>query len=317
MRAVDLDLRPLYHFVRIVERGSLSRAAASLSVGQPVLSRDIRRLEERHGVRLLHRNGRGVTPTAAGQTLFTEAQALLAGLGRIEDELAAGRTTLAGSVCIAVPPLFGRALTYRLVGELRARHPQVALRLTEGFTADVLDWLANGSVDVAILYNPPNIATLHGEHLVDDRLCLVAATGTLDRASGCEVPFRTLGELPMILPPLPHRLRILIDGAARQADVALRLVVEVTGTATMLDLVRGGLGCTILPETLVRDDGSAGRLGVWPLVEPRITPRLCMVTSMQRPTTPALLSVLALVRQHVPARSDNRSAEPRDTPSQG
>jgi DNA-binding transcriptional LysR family regulator len=70
----------------------------------------------------------------------------------------------------------------------------------------------------------------------------------------------------------------------------------------MLDLVRGRAGFTILPSILVREVAAIGQVDVWPIVDPRITPRLFMVTSMQRPMTPALQSVLAAVRQQFSVR---------------
>jgi LysR family transcriptional regulator, nitrogen assimilation regulatory protein len=303
MRAIDLDLKPLHYFVTIASLGSLSKAAAVLSVGQPALSRDIKRLEERHGVPLLYRNGRGVTPTPAGEILLSHAQALLRDLGNMNDELTAQRKTLTGRVAIAVPPMFGHALNFGLIREFHTRHPEVSLSLMEGFTADVVIWLANGNVDFGIVYNPPTIATLISEHLSDDNLCLV---GRPDRdfrhSGGSDIAFRDLAHIPMILPPAPHRLRSLIDDAAREAGVRLRLEIEVTGTATMLDLVRGRVGFTILPSILVRQVAAIGQVDVWPIVDPRITPRLFMVTSMRRPMTPALQSVLAAVRQQFSGR---------------
>jgi LysR family nitrogen assimilation transcriptional regulator len=302
MRAIDLDLKPLHYFVTIASLGSLSKAAAVLSVGQPALSRDIKRLEERHGVPLLYRNGRGVRPTPAGEILLSHAQALLRDLGNMNDELTAQRKTLTGRVAMAVPPMFGHALNFGLMREFHTRHPEVSLSLMEGFTADILIWLANGNVDFGIVYNPPSIATLISEHLSDDYLCLVGRADGDFRHSGSDIAFRDLAQIPMILPPAPHRLRTLIDDAAREAGVTLRLEIEVTGTATMLDLVRGRAGFTILPSILVREVAAIGQVGVWPIVDPRITPRLFMVTSMQRPMTAAVQSVLAAVRQQFSGR---------------
>src|SRR5271155_5822066 len=72
-----MQLRHLRYFVRIVEAGSFSRAAATIHVAQPALSHQIAELEEELGVTLLHRSARGVRPTAAGETLYREAAAIL------------------------------------------------------------------------------------------------------------------------------------------------------------------------------------------------------------------------------------------------
>ena len=72
-----MQFRQLRYFVKIVEAGSFSRAAATIHVAQPALSQQIAELEERLGLKLLQRSARGVTPTAAGEVLFREASSIL------------------------------------------------------------------------------------------------------------------------------------------------------------------------------------------------------------------------------------------------
>src|SRR5882724_5158018 len=174
-----LDLRPLHLFVQVAEAGSFSKAAATLSIGQPALSREIKELEQRYDVQLLHRNGRGVSLTDAGEQLLAHAKGLLRGLQQVENELLTVRGTPSGNVSIGVPPLFGNALNFDLIKTVREKYPKISLLFMEGFTTDFLEWLAKGSVDLAVMYNPPSISTLLVEHLRADRLCLVGMPGDL------------------------------------------------------------------------------------------------------------------------------------------
>lgn len=288
----SLDLRPLYFFVQVVEYGSFSKAASALSVAQPVLSRFIKRLEDDLRVQLLHRNGRGVQTTEPGEKLLEHAKSILRGLSQAQTEIIAMRGAPVGTVVLALPPMMGHVLTIGLVRKFRSDYPLVSLSLREGFTADSLEWLANGLVDAAVLYNPPNIATLVTEHILDDRLYLVGTPGSLELLSGTEFPCARLGEVPLVMAPQPHRLRAIVENAAQQANVALRVEVEVSGIATLMELVRGRIGYTVLPHTLIREGLENGTLEGWPIVEPQISPRLFLATSMQRPqtvTTKALL----------------------------
>jgi LysR family transcriptional regulator, nitrogen assimilation regulatory protein len=298
-----LDLRPFYLFVRVAEAGSFSKAAAMLSVGQPELSRTIKELEKRYDVQLLHRNGRGVSLTAAGEQLMAHAQGLLRNLMQVDHELSAVRGAPSGNVTIGVPPLFGHVLNFDLIRRMHTEHPKVSLLFMEGFTTDFLEWLAKGSLDMAVMYNPPSISTLLAEHLLDDRLCLVGVPGSLEFQPGSEIAFKTLATLPLVMPPKPHRLRAAVDSAAKEANVALRIDVEATGTATILDLVRGRIGYTILPQSLIAEDAGDERLHAWPLADPKITPRLFLVTSMQRPVTMATKCAIDNVRKIFGARS--------------
>ncbi|MDF2117147.1 LysR substrate-binding domain-containing protein [Roseiarcaceae bacterium H3SJ34-1] len=175
--------------------------------------------------------------------------------------------------------------------------------MREGYAAETLDWLGNGQIDIGVVYNPPQITTLIVEKIADDTLHLVGAPGSLGLLPGSVFPARMLGSLPLVLPPQPHRLRSLVDLAAREAHVELQTVVEATGTLTVLELVRAGLGYTVLPSILVEGEAQGGRLQSWPLTEPDIHPCLCIATSMQRPQTESTRAVLKTIANILRDRS--------------
>jgi LysR family transcriptional regulator, nitrogen assimilation regulatory protein len=311
LNASTLDLRPLYYFVQVVESGSFSRAAASLSISQPVLSRFIKRLEDDLQVQLLHRHGRGVSLTEAGERLLEHAGPILRNLSQAQTEVIAMRGAPLGSVTVALPPLLGGVVTAELVRRLRSEHPLISIGLREGFAAESLEWLGSGTVDLAILFNPPHIATLISEHVLDDQIHLVGTPGSLDLVPGSRFPAKRLGELPMVLPPAPHRLRSLIQDAAHQAGAELKVEVEVTGTSTILELVRNKIGYTVLPSCLLHDEVTEKRLQGWPIAAPVIVTKLFVATSMQRPQTMASKTVIKLITElFAQYRKASRSSEP-------
>ncbi len=295
LNASSLDLRPLYYFVQVAAAGSFSRASASLSISQPVLSRFTRRLEDELKVQLLYRNGRGVGLTEAGTRLLEHAQLILRSISQAHLEVTALRGVPLGAVSIAMPPLLGGILSADLVRRLRAEYPLISISLREGFAAETLDWLGSGMVDIGVLFNPPHIATLITERVLDDRIHLVGTPGSLDLMPGTDFAAKRLGDLPMILPPVPHRLRSLIQDAADQAGVTLKVEIEVTGTNTVLELVRKRIGYTVLPSALLLDETAEGRLASWPISDPAIITKLFVATSMQRPQTLASKVVLKMI----------------------
>ena len=297
LSTTSLDLRPLYYFVQVAELGSFSRAAAALSIGQPIVSRFIRRLEDDLQVQLFHRHGRGVQLTEAGERLLEHGKAILRNLTQARTEITALSGIPIGNVCIAMPPLFGDILAIDLLRKFRAEYPLISIYIREGYATDTLEWLGAGSVDIGVVFNAPNIATLITEHVLDDRMHLVGTPGSLDQIAGSGFPARRLGEVPLILPPAPHRLRAIVQQAAHQAGVELKVEVEVSGIATLLELVRARLGYTALPATLLQGEIRAGRLQSWPIVEPAITPRLFVATSMQRPQTMATKITLKAISE--------------------
>ena len=295
LNASSLDLRPLYYFVQVAEGRSFSRAAASLSISQPVLSRFIKRMEDDLQVQLLYRNGRGVTLTEAGDRLYEHAGVILRSLSQAQTDVIALRGAPVGTVTVALPPMLGGVASVELVRRLRSEYPLISICLREGFAAESLDWLGSGSVDVGILFNPPHIATLVSEHVLDDKIHLVGTPGSLDLAQDSPFPAKRLGDLPLVLPPAPHRLRGLIQDAAREAGTDLKVEVEVTGTNTILELVRGKIGYTVLPSALLQDEIKEGRLQSWPITKPAIVTKLFVATSMQRPQTMATKVVLKAI----------------------
>ncbi len=296
LSAASLDLRPLYYFVHVADAGSFSRAAAALSVGQPIISRAIRSLEGDLQVALLYRHGRGVSLTPAGEQLLASAKAILQRVADTRSDIAARGDVAAGSVEIAMPPLFGALVAIDLVKRLRAEFPLISVNIREGYAADSLEWLSTGAVDIALVFNAPKIATLLVEHVLDDEIHLVGAPGSLDSAPG-GVPVRQLATMPLLLPPEPHRLRALIDHAAHEAGVELKAEAQISGVATLLDLVKAGLGYTVLPATLLQGQIKEGQVQSCPIIKPRIKPRLFLATSMQRPLTMAKKVTLRLISE--------------------
>lgn len=300
LSAGSLDLRPLYYFVHVADTGSFSRAAATLSVGQPIISRAIRGLEQDLRVTLLYRHGRGVSLTPPGEQFLANAKNILRQISLTRSDIAARGEIPAGNVDITTPPLFGGLIAIELVKRLRKMYPLITVNIREGYAADSLEWLSVGATDIALMFNAPKIATLRVEHILDDELHLVAAKGTLKLfRSGIAV--QQLASMPLLLPPEPHRLRALVENAAQEARIQLKIEAQISGVATLLELVKAGIGCTILPSTLLRGQIKEGRLQSCPIIKPRIRPRLYVATSMQRPQTVASKITLKLISKLLPA----------------
>ena len=129
-----MDLKQLEYFVRVAELGSFTRAAISLDVAQPALSRQVRLLEVELRQTLLTRNGRGAVPTEAGQLLLEHGRGILHQVALAREELGAARGALAGRVSIGLPPSLSRLITVPLTHAFRKALPQAQLTLTEGFS---------------------------------------------------------------------------------------------------------------------------------------------------------------------------------------
>src|SRR5690349_23825510 len=103
-----MDVKQLDYFVHVADLGSFTKAASLLSVAQSALSHQVRQLEIELDQTLLHRNGRGVTPTDAGRRLLAHARGILMQVRRARDELANSRDALVGHVILGMPPTIAR-----------------------------------------------------------------------------------------------------------------------------------------------------------------------------------------------------------------
>src|SRR5882672_2600409 len=115
-----MDLRQLDYFVHVAELGSFSRAAVLLSIAQSALSTRVRKLEVELKQPLLHRNGRGVTPTDAGKRLLQHARSILMQVNRTREELAEFRSTPSGHIVIGLPPTIARIMVAYIISSLNS-----------------------------------------------------------------------------------------------------------------------------------------------------------------------------------------------------
>ena len=305
-----MELRQLEYFIAIAETGAFSRAAVRLSVGQPVLSRQMKALEQELGTELYHRTGRGILLSEAGKILEQHARGVLETTAGARRAINALGSTPAGRVVIGMPPSVGAVLTASLVRQFRAEFPKVSLGVMEGFSGHVLEWLTTGRIDVAVLYNAPRTSALATEPLLTDELFLLGPVGDPAGAGNGDVSASQLARIPLILPSRPHGLRVLVDDFLSGIGIAPNVQVEIDAMPSTLSLVEGGIGYTILSYSSAHHLIEAGRIRKWSIVEPTMTRSLVVATSPQRPVTKAARALVGFVRKQV----DTLVAEGRWTP---
>ncbi|NIR31439.1 MAG: LysR family transcriptional regulator [Gammaproteobacteria bacterium] len=292
-----MNLRQLQYFVQTAETGSISKAATRLSVAQPAISRQVRSLEEELAVRLLYRNGRGVSMTEAGRILFNRARVILDDVRRAEWEIRELAGVATGQVTLGAPPTVSQVLVIPLIKRLLEDHPNVSLQVVEAFSGYVQEWLANGRLDVAVLYNAPRTKHLETEQLLRENLFLVtsAAGGTPPPT----VDVRELESVPLVLPSPPHGLRLLVDQVAGEAGMQLKIGFEIDALPAIKELVEDGVGASILPFASVHREVSAGRMNARQIVNPRMSRTLVCATSTQRPLSLAARVVIGELKSVV------------------
>jgi DNA-binding transcriptional LysR family regulator len=231
-------LDELRHFLLIAEHGTFTEAARRAHLSQPALSASVRRLEERMGARLLDRGRHGAVPTAAGEVLVPRARATLAAF---EDGIRAVGEVQGIQRGVARIGGGATACTYLLPKTLATfsrRHPQIEIRVREGFTDELMDALHDGALDLAIVTGRAN------EPWQTDEL-IVFASPKIDPKRAGFITF----------PPGSPTREILLE-RFRNADV----VMELASIAAVKGHVRAGLGKALLSRHAVKRDLSDGSL---------------------------------------------------------
>jgi LysR family nitrogen assimilation transcriptional regulator len=263
-------LRELRYFLSVARTGNFGRAARELNISQPAVSHQIRRLEEDFGTQLLLRQGRAVTLTPAGVCLRDRLDTVMQLLSSpLDDERAAA--TMPGTVSLAVPAEAGPLLVAPLAKQFRARWPHVTLDIREGNGVDLEEWVLHGRVDIAILQDPPSLAELEVIPILTESLGLVAPVRSELASDKRPLRLRDLAGESLILPNRQHWIRRRVERAAHQYGIRLTPVLQVNSVPLTKEMVRNGLGCTILPCTSVREDVARGALAFRPIGHPPLS----------------------------------------------
>ena len=253
------DLHKWRTFLAIAELGSLTRAALFLDSNQSLLSRQLNALERDCGARLFNRTGRGVTLSDVGQRIFPHVKNLLSDAEQLEVEIRGEAREPAGRVTLGSLPSISGPIVGRLFQQIRAQHPGIHLKVLEGSSGQVEEWLADARVDIAILYRYGNAMPDHEQALASVDSFLIGPAGD-KLTSTTEVPFAALHDLPFILPSAPNGLRTALDALARQEHLTLAPVIEADSLPLMRSLVAEERLYTVLPIHAVWPEVQEGTL---------------------------------------------------------
>jgi len=289
-----MELRELRSFIHVARAGSFSRAASELYIAQPALSRQIAKLEEEMGVELLARHGRGVRLTAAGARLLERAEMISNMVSETGEHVRATADEERGYLAVGLPPTMGALIGAELVRDFREIYPRVALHIREGQSSSLQEWVADRRVDLAVVYNQPPLDTFRVRPLYSEPMIVIAPPGTPIPTDGFQV--RDLASLPLILPGMPHSNRRVIEHAAIQNGIRLRVELEVDSVALTKELVKAGVGYSILTSIAIRNEVASGELVAEAITRPSIRSTVAITTLRETPLSRFALDWMTMLR---------------------
>lgn len=288
-----INLRQLRYFVRVVEVGNLTRAAAQLFVAQPALGAQMRQLEAALGVPLLDRHSRGVSPTPAGSMLYERACEII----RLVDETERGVRALGGAgrerivlgLTNGLINFIGRDITLSVAKQL----PGIELQLVEEMSFVLADRIERGEIDLALAYEIAERPGLLRVPLLEEELLFISAP----RSDNSDEPIE-LGELAsrkLVLPDRRDGTHQLLRASAQRIARELNVVREVSSVAATRELVAHGDADSVMPFASASDDLERGRLHGRRIVNPCPLRTLYLLRAARRAPSaqePRLLDLL-------------------------
>ncbi len=288
------DLQKWRMFVAIGELGSLTRAALFLDSNQSLLSRQLNALERECGARLFNRTGRGVELSEVGERLFPQVKALLTSAERLEAQVQGEALEPTGRVTLGLLPSIALPLVGLLYCEMRSRFPAVSLKVLEGSSGQVEEWLTDARVDIAVLYRyGPTLPEAEQSLAVVDSY-LIGTRGD-EVSAGAEVTFNQLDGLPFILPGAPNGLRTALDSIARQQHIVLSAAIEADSLPLQKSLVEKEHLYTVLPLHAVWNEVAEQRLQASRIVDPPFQRMVAMATSRSKGPARAVSAVTSQI----------------------
>jgi LysR family nitrogen assimilation transcriptional regulator len=265
-----MELRQLEYFLRAVQMRNISKAAIEVRVAQPALSRQIRQLEQELGVQLLYRDGRGVAPTQIGARFAKEIGELLQRLEQCKADVMATRGIPMGDVTLGTTFAIGSPFLALLISEFQRRYPGATLRVVEGFSYHVVEWLQTGRIDMGIVYYPEYYSRFSGRTLTNQSLYLIGPRRKGHRHPK-SIQFAKAIQYPLIMPVSPNSISALVEKEADARGLKINLKMEVDSISTIKQLLREGRGFTILQHTSVHENIEKGELFAARIDNPRMT----------------------------------------------
>ncbi|MFB2580380.1 LysR family transcriptional regulator [Herbiconiux sp. P15] len=250
-----MNLDQLKGFVEIARLGTFTEAASQLHLAQPSLSRQIAALEQDLGAELFHRSRGGSTLTTAGESLLPLARRMLADAGSVRRELDELAGLRRGRVRLGATPTLCISLVAEVLSAFHAAHPAIELHLSEHGSRRLLDELAGGELDLALITtsDASSAERFTVAPLLVEELVVISAAAADPVTSGPSIALADVAALPQIVFSASYDLRGATDAAFAGQGLVPSVVLEGAEMDAVLRFVERGLGVAIVPAMVLID----------------------------------------------------------------
>lgn len=293
-----MDIRQLRYFVGVVEAGGFTRAAERLNVAQSALSLHVRQMEERFGVALLTRERSGVRVTEQGAKLLRHAQIILRQMALADAELSSGAETPAGEVNVGIPSAAARTLAPALLAAAKQKIPAVSVKISEGLTIPLQEWMASGRLNLKLSYRTPTTLDRSIE-IAREAFWLIVPAGATAWDDRDTVSLAELEGLPLVVPMPNNNAPGTVAAIVARHRAMLNVAFEVDSLSTIINMVVEGQASSILPASAVQPELRDGLVKAVRIADRAIERSIVVVTNLRDETDRAVIAARSVLIEAV------------------
>jgi len=296
----------------VVQRQSITAAAADLHLTQPAVSLQIKALEKGLGVPLLERGGSKLRLTQAGEALYRCAVSILHSRDEAQRSIAELSAATKGKLILGANTTGGMYVLPRIVRAFKELYPQTEVIFQIESTEWIYEKILQNVVDMALVGGPTEDRRFGVEPICLDQLVLIVSPSHPFAGSG-RVSLKDLKTQPCILPLQGSRTRQLVERKLKEAGVILRVTMQLPGTEAVKKAVEANLGIGFVSRYAVERECSLGDLKIIAVDRFDLTRRMELIYRRQKYFSPVAERFRQFARSYgvghldrVVGRSDRR-----------
>lgn len=281
----NIPLRQVRAVIAVCEEGSFTRAAHRENATQSGISQHVAAVERTLGIKLFERTAGRVTATPAGQRYYKRCVEAIGALEHAADEARGLAGQVTGDLRIGLMPTFTRAVVAPVMEDFVPRHPEVRVRIVEGYSAQLTEQVLDGELDFAVVPAFEGTTGLKSRLLVRDREMLISG-----RKRGltplAPVRLNQLAPIKIVVPGVGNTRRRNLDTYFQTHGVEIASLMEMDAMIATLEFVERTDWVAILPSVISVNDIKTGHLIVNPIVSPQLHAEFVVIqpTRRQLPT---------------------------------
>jgi LysR family hydrogen peroxide-inducible transcriptional activator len=295
---ISMTLKQLRYFEALARHGHFGRAADACAISQPALSMQIKELEESLGTELFERGARQVRLTNFGEGFAPRVRDILRQVDELGDLARASRDRLAGRLRLGIIPTIAPYLLPTIIGNLTRMHDGLDIHVRETLTAKLIQELAEGRLDTAIVALPVSEPSLAEVALFAEDFVLVRPA----EDEGKPVPDReALREMRLLLLEEGHCFRDQALSFCNMRSARPRELLDGSSLSTLVQMVSAGIGVTLIPEMAVAVETRSASVSVARFASPQPSRTIGMIWRKTNPLAKQLLQISEVVRRSADA----------------